>query len=103
MAPLNTSWHYGTEPSFPNSEATPLGYRISGTASEAGDRAFVAKRSFASARQRSCPANPARVTISTGCPHIVFCRSAGVRITGTVGSYSGLPACWPGLPTFLET
>jgi hypothetical protein len=63
MALPGTSWHYRTEPSFPNSEPTPVGYRIPGTASEAGGRAFAAKRSFASARQRSCPANRARVTI----------------------------------------
>ena len=36
MALPGTSWHYGTEPSFPNSEVTPVGYRIPGTASEAG-------------------------------------------------------------------
>jgi hypothetical protein len=39
LAPPGTSWHYRTEPSFPNSEATPVGYRIPGTASEAGGRA----------------------------------------------------------------
>jgi hypothetical protein len=64
MALPGTSWHYRTEPSIPNSEVTSVGYRIPGTASEAGGRAFAAKRSFASARQRSCPANRARVTIS---------------------------------------
>ena len=30
MASPGTSWHYGTEPSFPNSEATPIGFRILG-------------------------------------------------------------------------
>ena len=43
MSPYGTSWHYRTEPSFPNSEATPVGYRIPGTASEAGGRAFESR------------------------------------------------------------
>jgi hypothetical protein len=43
MALHGTSWHYRTEPSFPNSEATPVGYRILGTAFErsSADRARV--------------------------------------------------------------
>ncbi len=36
MALPGTSGHYRTEPSFPNSEATPVGYRIPRIASEAG-------------------------------------------------------------------
>jgi hypothetical protein len=55
MALPGTSWHYRAEPSFPNSEATPVGCKIPQTASEAGGRAFAAKRGFASARQRSGP------------------------------------------------
>jgi hypothetical protein len=43
MALPGTSWHYRTEPSFPNSEETPVGYRILGTASEAGGRAFESR------------------------------------------------------------
>ena len=43
MSPYGTSWHYGTEPSFPNNEATPVGCRIPGTASEAGGRAFESR------------------------------------------------------------
>ena len=43
MASPGTSWHYRTEPSFPNSEATPVGYAIPGTASEAGGRAFESR------------------------------------------------------------
>ncbi len=43
MALPGTSWHYRTEPSIPNSEATPVGYRIPGTASEAGGRAFESR------------------------------------------------------------
>ena len=43
MSPYGTSWRCGTEPSFPNSEATPVGYRIPGTASEAGGRAFESR------------------------------------------------------------
>jgi hypothetical protein len=34
VSPYGTSWHYQTEPSFPNSEATLVGYRIAGTAFE---------------------------------------------------------------------
>ena len=40
MALPGTPWHYRTEPSFPNSEATPVGCRIPGTACEAGGRRF---------------------------------------------------------------
>jgi hypothetical protein len=43
MALPGTSWHYRTEPTFSNSEATPVGYRIPGTASEAGGRAFESR------------------------------------------------------------
>ena len=43
VSPLGISWHYRTELSFPNSEAAPVGYRIPGTASEAGGRAFESR------------------------------------------------------------
>ena len=43
MASPGTSWHATTEPSCPNSEATPVGYAISRTASEAGGRAFESR------------------------------------------------------------
>ena len=46
MALPGTSWHCGTEPSFQNSLLITAGYAISRTASEAGGRAFAAKRSF---------------------------------------------------------
>ena len=62
MASPGTSWHYRTEPSFPNSEATPVGYEILGTASEAGvarSRASEARQALATASA----ANRARVTI----------------------------------------
>ncbi len=43
LSPYGTSWHYRTEPSFPNSEVTPVGCKIPGTASEAGGRAFESR------------------------------------------------------------
>ena len=54
MAPPGTSWHYETEPENPNSATISASYEVSGTASEAGGRAFAAKRSSA---------NRARATI----------------------------------------
>jgi hypothetical protein len=36
VSPHGISWHYATEPKFSNSEATPVGYRVPRTASEAG-------------------------------------------------------------------
>jgi hypothetical protein len=100
MALPGTSWHYRTEPGFPNSEATSVGYRIPGTASEAGGRAFAAKRSFASARQRSCPANRARVTTFT------FALQSGRRShcfrskRGAIQPSSEAPRIAPGSPSF---
>ena len=43
MSPYGTSSHYGTEPNFPNSVAIAVLYRIPGTASEAGGRAFESR------------------------------------------------------------
>jgi hypothetical protein len=89
MAPPGTSWHYRTEPSFPNSVAITVLCRIPGTASEAGGRAFAAKRSFASARQRSCPANRARVTIT-------FPFTVGDCATGSMGAFVSFGSALPG-------